>query len=126
MSFGGGFGGFGQNNNNNTANQTSGGFGGFGASNNNTTTGKPPLYGSRSTLTAAVLTGMHHKGFGASNTGGFGQTNNTGGLFGGSSGTVAGGFGSSSTGTRVLMPHAPLSSSIERTDSKDTNAIFVC
>lgn len=75
MSFGGGFGGFGQNNNNNTANQTSGGFGGFGASNNNTTTG-----------------------FGASNTGGFGQTNNTGGLFGGSSGTVAGGFGSSSTG----------------------------
>jgi nuclear pore complex protein Nup98-Nup96 len=59
MSFGGGFGGFGQTNNNNA--QPSG-FGGFGATNNNTSTG-----------------------FGATNTGGgFGQTNTTSsGLFGG-------------------------------------------
>jgi len=38
MSFGGGFGGFGQNNNN-----TGGGFGGFGSNNNNTTSGKHTL-----------------------------------------------------------------------------------
>jgi hypothetical protein len=35
MSFGGGFGGFGSNNNNNQST----GFGGFGSSNNNTSTG---------------------------------------------------------------------------------------
>jgi nuclear pore complex protein Nup98-Nup96 len=35
MSFGGGFGGFGSTNNN----QSSGGFGGFGSNNNNTNTG---------------------------------------------------------------------------------------
>jgi nuclear pore complex protein Nup98-Nup96 len=40
MSFGGGFGGFGQNNNTNA--QPSG-FGGFGATNNNTTPGKQPF-----------------------------------------------------------------------------------
>jgi nuclear pore complex protein Nup98-Nup96 len=43
MSFGGGFGGFGQNNNN-TATQSTG-FGGFGASNNNNnTSGKIPFF----------------------------------------------------------------------------------
>ncbi|KPM42891.1 Nucleoporin [Neonectria ditissima] len=85
MSFGSGFGGFGQNTNNNTANQSSGGFGGFGTPNNNT---------------AAT------SGFGSSNTGGFGQTNNSGGLFGGTNnaaattstfGSSTGGFGSNAT-----------------------------
>jgi nuclear pore complex protein Nup98-Nup96 len=76
MSFGSGFGGFGQQNNNNTAQPS--GFGGFGATNNTPSTG-----------------------FGAANTGaGFGQTNTTsGGLFGaGNNNTTAGGFGST-TGT---------------------------
>ncbi|KAK7419971.1 hypothetical protein QQZ08_010607 [Neonectria magnoliae] len=86
MSFGGGFSGFGQNNNNNTANQSSGGFSGFGAANNNNNT----------TTTS---------GFGSSNTGGFGQTNSTGSLFGGGNantttstfGSSTGGFGSNAT-----------------------------
>ncbi|KAF4441702.1 hypothetical protein F53441_11962 [Fusarium austroafricanum] len=72
MSFGSGFGGFGQNNNNNQ----SSGFGGFG-SNTNTNT----------------------SGFGATNTGGFGQSNNTsGGLFGGGNNNTTGGFGSTTGG----------------------------
>ncbi|KAL4724016.1 hypothetical protein ACLX1H_008620 [Fusarium chlamydosporum] len=74
MSFGGGFGGFGQNNNAQPS-----GFGGFGANNNNNTSG-----------------------FGATNTGGgFGQTNNAagGGLFGGgSNNNTTGGFGSTTGG----------------------------
>ncbi|KAF5018281.1 hypothetical protein F66182_9746 [Fusarium sp. NRRL 66182] len=79
MSFGGGFGGFGQNNNA----QQSSSFGGFGAANNNNTTG-----------------------FGATNNGGFGQSNNpSGGLFGGTNasntpggfGSTTGGFGSANT-----------------------------
>ncbi|KAM5346496.1 hypothetical protein ACJ41O_009501 [Fusarium nematophilum] len=74
MSFGGGFGGFGQNNN--TTSQQSSGFGGFGSNNNNTTSG-----------------------FGAGNTGGgFGQSNTSGGLFGGSNTNTTGGFGSSTGG----------------------------
>ncbi|KAL6361849.1 hypothetical protein LRP88_05327 [Fusarium phalaenopsidis] len=73
MSFGGGFGGFGQNNNN--TNQSSG-FGGFGA--NNTT---------------------NTSGFGSNNTGGgFGQTNTSGGLFGGNNNNATSGFGSSTGG----------------------------
>ncbi|KAJ4005235.1 hypothetical protein NW752_011273 [Fusarium irregulare] len=76
MSFGGGgFGGFGQNTNNNTQSTT---FGGFGANNNNNNT----------------------SGFGATNTGGFGQTNNTGGgLFGGgNNNNTTGGFGATTGG----------------------------
>jgi hypothetical protein len=43
MSFGGGFGGFGQNNNTTTTQST--GFGGFGATNNNNnTSGKIPFF----------------------------------------------------------------------------------
>ncbi|KAM0251552.1 hypothetical protein ACHAP5_001559 [Fusarium lateritium] len=76
MSFGGGFGGFGQTNNNNTATQSTG-FGGFGATNNNNNT----------------------PGFGATNTGGFGQTStNSGGLFGGANNNSTGGFGSTTGG----------------------------
>ncbi|KAM0307753.1 hypothetical protein ACHAPM_000478 [Fusarium culmorum] len=73
MSFGGGFGGFGQTNNNNA--QPSG-FGGFGATNNNTTT---------------------PGGFGATNTaGGFGAKP----AFGSTTGTTGGGlFGSAATNT---------------------------
>lgn len=72
MSFGGGFGGFGQTNNNNA--QPSG-FGGFGATNNTTTPG----------------------GFGATNTaGGFGAKP----AFGSTTGTTGGGlFGSAATNT---------------------------
>ncbi|KAK2673402.1 hypothetical protein RAB80_010945 [Fusarium oxysporum f. sp. vasinfectum] len=94
MSFGGGFGGFGQNNN------TSGGLFGAGNNNNNTTTGG---FGSTS------------GGFGSTNTaGGFGAkpafgstlTNTGGGLFGSSTannntstGTGFGGFGSNTNNT---------------------------
>ncbi|KJZ73198.1 hypothetical protein HIM_07395 [Hirsutella minnesotensis 3608] len=73
MSFGGGFGGFGSNNN-----QSSTGFGGFGAntSNNN-----------------------NSSGFGSTNTGGFGQNTNTGGgMFGSTANNASGGFGSSAGG----------------------------
>ncbi|GAB0131744.1 hypothetical protein EsDP_00000203 [Epichloe bromicola] len=72
MSFGsGGFGGFGQNNNN----QPSSGFGGFGS--NNTSTG-----------------------FGTSNSGGFGQNNAAGGgIFGNNNNAAtSGGFGTSTSG----------------------------
>ncbi|KAM0439963.1 hypothetical protein ACHAPT_001063 [Fusarium lateritium] len=94
MSFGGGFGGFGQNNNNTNTNQSSG-FGGFGATNNNNTSG----------------------GFGANTTGGFGNkpattfgaAGNTGtGLFGSSTttatntGTGFGGFGNTNTNTSTF------------------------
>ncbi|KAN0106399.1 Nuclear protein 96 domain containing protein [Hyaloscypha variabilis] len=77
MSFGGGFGGFGQSNNQ----QQSTGFGGFGTNNTTTNTGT---------------------GFGSTpNTGGFGSTNTTGGgLFGGGStgfGGSGGAFGSNTT-----------------------------
>ncbi|KAK2591656.1 hypothetical protein QQS21_010641 [Conoideocrella luteorostrata] len=78
MSFGSsGFGGFGQNSNNN---QQSSGFGGFGSNNNTTSTG-----------------------FGTSNSGGFGQNNASGGgMFGNNSNnatsTTGGGFGTSTSG----------------------------
>jgi nuclear pore complex protein Nup98-Nup96 len=92
MSFGGGFGGFGQNNNN----QQSGGFGGFGSNNANTTSGMSLCIsggfgrGFAMHLTNSLLA------FGA-NTGGtpaFGANAGTssGGLFGGSG---TGGFGTS-------------------------------
>ncbi|KHO01683.1 nucleoporin SONB [Metarhizium album ARSEF 1941] len=73
MSFGsGGFGGFGQNNNN----AQSGGFGGFGSNNNNAPSA-----------------------FGQATSGGFAQNNTTGGsLFGGNSGNTGGGFGTSTGG----------------------------
>ncbi|KAF4978595.1 hypothetical protein FZEAL_5044 [Fusarium zealandicum] len=85
MSFGGGFGGFGQNNTSNQQQQQqqqSSGFGGFGANNN---------------------TNNNTSGFGANNTaGGFGQGAASGGLFGGSNNNTTaattGGFGSSTGG----------------------------
>ncbi|CAO2656014.1 Nn.00g048170.m01.CDS01 [Neocucurbitaria sp. VM-36] len=116
MSFGGGFGGFGSNNNQST------GFGGFGASNNNTnnstgfgsnTNTGTSIFGSNNNTTGSTMFGGNN----TSNTsspfgggGGFGaNTNNTtafgskpfgssttgGGLFGGgaSSGSTFGGFG---------------------------------
>lgn len=95
MSFGGGFGGFGQANNNNNQSST---FGGFGANNNNTTSGK--LSDAQQFGKARNLTPMC-KGFGGGNTGGgFGQSNNAGGgLFGGgnsnSNSNTGGGFGAS-------------------------------
>ncbi|KAH7319720.1 nuclear protein 96-domain-containing protein [Stachybotrys elegans] len=72
MSFGGGgFGGFGANNNNNNQSTT---FGGFGQNNNTNTTGSA---------------------FGGGNTGGFGQSNTGGGMFGNNTNTAStGGFGS--------------------------------
>ncbi|KAK8097885.1 uncharacterized protein PG998_013371 [Apiospora kogelbergensis] len=82
MSFGGGFGGFGSNNN---ATNTSTGFGGFGS--NNTASGG---FGAN--------TNTNTGGFGSTNTGGGGlfgggNTSNTGGGFG----STAGGFGSTNT-----------------------------
>ncbi|KAF4122690.1 nuclear pore complex protein Nup98-Nup96 [Geosmithia morbida] len=80
MSFGsGGFGGFGQANNNQSS-----GFGGFGQANNNNNNNAT-------------------SGFGSGTTGGFGQTNPSsggGGLFGSNTGgaNAAGGFGSSTSG----------------------------
>ncbi|KAM0355879.1 hypothetical protein ACHAPU_000266 [Fusarium lateritium] len=123
MSFGGGFGGFGQtntNNNNNTTQST--GFGGFGASNNNTNTSG---FGQSNTAPGGLFGGANTNttgGFG-STTGGFGATNTAGGfgakpafgstatstgtgLFGGSAantnttaGTGFGGFGGAATNT---------------------------
>ncbi|KAK0124253.1 hypothetical protein ONS95_009226 [Cadophora gregata] len=84
MSFGGGFGGFGQNNN--TQQSAFGGSGGFGA--NNT----PPTSGFGSTATT---------GFGASNTGGLfgsGGTGTTGGFGSG------GGFGSTNNNAFGAKP----------------------
>ncbi|KAH7383192.1 nuclear protein 96-domain-containing protein [Pyrenochaeta sp. MPI-SDFR-AT-0127] len=81
MSFGGGFGGFGSNNN-----QSSGGFGGFGASNNNSSGGFGANTNNNTTFGS--------KPFGSSTTGG--------GLFGGggsSSGSAFGGFGAQNTNT---------------------------
>ncbi|CEJ90989.1 hypothetical protein VHEMI06737 [[Torrubiella] hemipterigena] len=70
MSFGGGgFGGFGQNNN------QSSGFGGFGSNNNNNSTG-----------------------FGSSASGGFGQNKPTGGTMFGANNNTGGGFGSTTGG----------------------------
>ncbi|KAJ4263824.1 hypothetical protein NW762_005857 [Fusarium torreyae] len=96
MSFGGGFGGFGQNNNNN--NNQSSGFGGFGSTNNNNTSGKQP-FSTIGTVDDSGADWNAQKGFGATNTGGFGQSNNTsGGLFGGGNNNTTGGFGSSTGG----------------------------
>ncbi|KAH8691040.1 nuclear protein 96-domain-containing protein [Phaeosphaeriaceae sp. PMI808] len=119
MSFGGGFGGFGSNNNNNT--QSGGGFGGFGANNNiNSTSGGfgsntgTSIFGSSNNTGSTMFgsnTGNTGSPFGGGGTsGGFGSNNNsttfgskpfgssTGtGLFGGggtSSGSTFGGFGS--------------------------------
>lgn len=91
MSFGGGFGGFGQNNNNN--NQST--FGGFG-SNNNTTSGK---FMDVQHIAKTWKLIPARKGFGGGNTGGgFGQSSNTGGgMFGGNN-NASTGFGAS-TGT---------------------------
>ncbi|KAJ4326154.1 hypothetical protein N0V84_003204 [Fusarium piperis] len=74
MSFGGGFGGFGQNNNN--TNQSSG-FGGFGANNTTNTSG----------------------GFGTNTTGGFGSKPAT--TFGSTANTGTGLFGASNTNTNT-------------------------
>ena len=94
MSFGsGGFGGFGQSNNQST------GFGGFGQTNNNTT-GK--CAAGKNLINTIRLTPWR-EGFGSGNTGGgFGQTANTtgGGLFGGSNTNTGGGFGQSSCSTQ--------------------------
>ncbi|KAF2830909.1 hypothetical protein CC86DRAFT_379124 [Ophiobolus disseminans] len=116
MSFGGAFGGFGSNNNNNQ----SSGFGGFGANNNNTNTGGfgsnantgTSIFGSNTGNTTGSTmfgsnTGNTSSPFGGgggfgSNTGNtafgskpFGSSTTGGGLFGGSStGTGFGGFGS--------------------------------
>ncbi|KAL1801499.1 hypothetical protein ACET3X_001841 [Alternaria dauci] len=123
MSFGGGFGGFGSNNNNNTQ---STGFGGFGSSNNNTSTG----FGSTANTGTSIFGGGANTGstmFGGGTTasssspfggsGGFGAsaTNNNafgskpfgasttgGGLFGGggaTGGSTFGGFGSTNNNT---------------------------
>ncbi|CAG5140466.1 uncharacterized protein ALTATR162_LOCUS716 [Alternaria atra] len=84
MSFGGGFGGFGSNNNNQST-----GFGGFGSSNNNTSTGG---FGASATNNNNAF---GSKPFGASTTGG--------GLFGGGGATggstFGGGFGATNTNT---------------------------
>ncbi|KAL7951641.1 nuclear protein 96 domain-containing protein [Trichoderma barbatum] len=124
MSFGGGFGGFGSNN---QQQQSSGGFGGFGAASNTTPSGfgsntgggfgasatpSGGMFGNNSTATGGF--GSTPGGFG-SNTGGFGSkpafgstpttTPASGGLFGGSStpsstGTgFGGGFGSTANTT---------------------------
>ncbi|KAM6534898.1 hypothetical protein FALCPG4_004517 [Fusarium falciforme] len=91
MSFGGGFGGFGQNNNN--TNQSSG-FGGFGANNTTNTSGG---FGSNTT-----------GGFGSKPATTFGSTGNTGtGLFGSSNtttntGTGFGGFGNTTNNTSTF------------------------
>lgn len=88
MSFGGGFGGFGSNN----QQQSSGGFGGFGANNNTTSSGTLNL--DRDTASPQSLT-VHHPGFGSNTGGGFGTTSNTGGgMFGGGNTSTPGGFGS--------------------------------
>ncbi|PNY28083.1 Nucleoporin [Tolypocladium capitatum] len=95
MSFGGGFGGFGSNNN-----QPSGGFGGFGANTNTTASTGMFALGGRS-VARAILTRML-PGFGSGTTGGFGQNTNTGGgMFGASNNapaTTSGGFGTSAGG----------------------------
>ncbi|KAF2130193.1 hypothetical protein P153DRAFT_313762 [Dothidotthia symphoricarpi CBS 119687] len=122
MSFGGGFGGFGSNNNNqqassggfgfgatnNNANNASTGFGsnansgGMFGSNNNATTGSNMFGGGASTSTSSPFGGGG--GFGANNTASstaFGSKpfggGTSGGLFGGSgtSGSTFGGFGAS-------------------------------
>ncbi|KAH7342990.1 putative nucleoporin [Rhexocercosporidium sp. MPI-PUGE-AT-0058] len=100
MSFGGGFGGFGQNNNTQqSAFGGGGGFGsnntpptsgGFGATNNNAFGAKPSGFG-----TTASSGGMFGSGgtatAGGSGFGGFGATNTTSSPFGGGANTTTGG-----------------------------------
>ncbi|KAL5118527.1 hypothetical protein ACEQ8H_003542 [Pleosporales sp. CAS-2024a] len=106
MSFGGGFGGFGSNNNNNQST----GFGGFGANNNNNNTGgfgsntnTGGIFGSNNNTGSTMFGSNTGSVFGGGGTpGGFG-TNNSNTAFGskpfGSSTTGSGLFGSSTTGS---------------------------
>ncbi|KAL7799187.1 nuclear protein 96 domain-containing protein [Trichoderma ceciliae] len=89
-SFGGGFGGFGSNNQ-----QPSSGFGGFGANNNTTSSGTFNLDHDKAlhpSLTA------NRAGFGTNTAAGFGATSNTGGGMFGNTSSTPGGFGSTPGG----------------------------
>lgn len=93
MSFGsGGFGGFGQTNN------QSSGFGGFGQNTSNTS-GKCAM---GTNPTQPIRLTPWYEGFGSGNSGSFGQTASTsgGGLFGGGNTNTGGGFGQSTCSTQ--------------------------
>ncbi|KAH7068610.1 nuclear protein 96-domain-containing protein [Paraphoma chrysanthemicola] len=125
MSFGGGFGGFGSNNNNQST-----GFGGFGANNNtnNNTTGGfgssantgTSIFGSNNNTGGSLFGGNTNTSSPFGGGGGFGSNTNTtgafgskpfgssttgGGLFGGaSSGNTFGGFGATNNNNTTSTP----------------------